>query len=46
MNKMIKKQINKLKPSATLAINEESGKFLSLGAGMGNVFSSAVVNIL
>ena len=29
-----------------LAIQEESGKFLSLGAGMGNVFSSAVVEIL
>ena len=28
-----------------LAIQEESGTFLSLGAGMGNVFSSAVVNI-
>jgi len=29
-----------------LAIQEESGKFLSLGAGMGNVFSSAIVEIL
>ena len=29
-----------------LAIQEESGKFLSLGAVMGNVFSSAVVEIL
>ena len=29
-----------------LAICEESGKFISLGAGMGNVFSSAVVEIL
>jgi len=29
-----------------LAVQEESGKFLSLGAGMGNVFSSAVVEIL
>ena len=29
-----------------LAIKEESGRFLSLGAGMGNVFSSAVVDIL
>jgi len=29
-----------------LAIQEESGKFLSLGAGMGNVFSSAVVEIV
>jgi hypothetical protein len=29
-----------------LAIQEESGKFLSLGAGMGNVFSSAVVEII
>ena len=28
-----------------LAIQEESGTFLSLGAGMGNVFSSAVVKI-
>ncbi len=28
-----------------LAIQEESGRFLSLGAGMGNVFSSAVVEI-
>ena len=28
-----------------LAIQEESGTFLSLGAGMGNVFSSAVVEI-
>ena len=26
MNKIIKEQINKLKPSATLAINEESNK--------------------
>ena len=29
-----------------LAIQEEQGTFLSLGAGMGNVFSSAVVRIL
>ena len=29
-----------------LAIQEESGRFLSLGAGMGNVFSSVVVEIL
>jgi hypothetical protein len=29
-----------------LAVQEESGTFLSLGAGMGNVFSSAVVEIL
>ena len=29
-----------------IAIQEESGTFLSLGAGMGNVFSSAVVEIL
>lgn len=29
-----------------LAIQEESGRFLSLGAGMGNVFSSAVVEIV
>ncbi len=29
-----------------LAIQEESGTFLSLGAGMGNVFSSALVEIL
>ena len=29
-----------------IAIQENSGKFLSLGAGMGNVFSAAVVNIL
>ena len=29
-----------------LAIQEESGIFLSLGAGMGNVYSSAVVEIL
>ena len=29
-----------------LAITEESGKFLSLGAGMGNVYSAAVVEIL
>ena len=29
-----------------LAIQEESGKFLSLGAGMGNVFSAAVIEIL
>jgi len=29
-----------------LAVQEESGKFLSLGAGMGNAFSSAVVEIL
>lgn len=29
-----------------LAIQEESGTFLSLGAGMGNVFSSVVVKII
>lgn len=29
-----------------LAIREEAGRFLSLGAGMGNVFSAAVVEIL
>tara|TARA_B100000470_G_scaffold42567_1_gene31092 strand:- start:43 stop:789 length:747 start_codon:yes stop_codon:yes gene_type:complete len=29
-----------------LAVQEESGTFLSLGAGMGNVFSSAVVEIV
>jgi len=29
-----------------LAVQEESGTFLSLGAGMGNVFSSALVEIL
>ena len=29
-----------------LAIQEESGRFLSLGAGMGNVFSSVVIDIL
>ena len=29
-----------------IAIQEEQGKFLSLGAGMGNVFSAAVVQIL
>tara|TARA_B100000809_G_scaffold66881_1_gene63784 strand:+ start:553 stop:1569 length:1017 start_codon:yes stop_codon:yes gene_type:complete len=29
-----------------LAVQEESGAFLSLGAGMGNVYSSAVVEIL
>jgi len=29
-----------------IAIQEESGTFLSLGAGMGNVYSSAVVEIL
>ena len=29
-----------------LAIQEESGRFLSLGAGMGNVFSSVVVEII
>jgi 3-oxoacyl-(acyl-carrier-protein) synthase len=29
-----------------LAIQEESGRFLSLGAGMGNVYSSAIVEIL
>jgi len=31
MNKMIKDQINKLKPSATLAINEESNKLKASG---------------
>jgi len=31
MNKIIKKQINKLKPSATLAINEESNKLIKSG---------------
>jgi 3-oxoacyl-(acyl-carrier-protein) synthase len=30
----------------SLAISEESGKFLSLGAGMGNVYSAAVVEIV
>ena len=29
-----------------IAVQEESGTFLSLGAGMGNVYSSAVVEIL
>ena len=29
-----------------LAVQEETGTFLSLGAGMGNVFSSAVVEII
>lgn len=29
-----------------LAIQEETGRFLSLGAGMGNVFSSVVVDIM
>ena len=29
-----------------LAIQEKTGTFLSLGAGMGNVFSSAVVEIV
>ena len=29
-----------------LAVQEESGTFLSLGAGMGNVYSSVVVEIL
>ena len=31
MNKIIKNQINKLKPSATLAINEESNRLKNLG---------------
>jgi len=31
MNKMIKEQINRLKPSATLAINEESNKLKKSG---------------
>ena len=31
MNKMIKNQINKLKPSATLAINEESYRLKKSG---------------
>ena len=31
MNKIIKEQINKLKPSATLAINEESNKLIISG---------------
>ena len=31
MNKIIKKQISKLKPSATLAINEESNKLIKSG---------------
>ena len=30
----------------SVGMQEESGKFLSLGAGMGNVFSSVVVDIL
>ncbi len=29
-----------------IAIQEESGRFLSLGAGMGNVYSSVVGEIL
>jgi len=29
-----------------LAIQEESGTFLSLGAGMGNAFSSATIEII
>jgi len=31
MNKIIKEQINQLKPSATLAINEESNKLIKSG---------------
>ena len=31
MNKIIKNQINKLKPSATLVINEESNKLKQKG---------------
>ena len=31
MNKIIKEQINLLKPSATLAINEESNKLKKIG---------------
>ena len=31
MNKLIKKQIGKLKPSATLAINEESNRLKKSG---------------
>jgi len=31
MNKIIKEQINRLKPSATLAINEESNKLKKSG---------------
>ena len=31
MNKIIKSQINKLKPSATLVINEESNKLQKKG---------------
>ncbi len=31
---------------SALAIQEESGTFLSLGAGMGNVFSGAVIKII
>ena len=31
MNKIIKEQINKLKPSATLAINEESNRLKNEG---------------
>ena len=31
MNKIIKEQINRLKPSATLAINEESDKLKKSG---------------
>ena len=31
MNKIIKEQINRLKPSATLAINEESNKLKKRG---------------
>ena len=31
MNKIIKNQINQLKPSATLAINEESNRLKKIG---------------
>ena len=42
MNKIIKEQINRLKPSATLAINEESNKLKKSGKKITNL---ALVNL-
>ena len=38
MNKIIKKEIRQLKPSATLAINEESNRLKKNGKKVLNIF--------
>ena len=43
MNKIIKEQINRLKPSATLAINEESNKLKKSGK---KIYKFGLVDLL